>query len=216
MKHIKLFFFGDSICFGQGVSVHKTWVVQISRALENSISNLNITTQNPSINGNTTRMALERMPFDVQSHKPDIVFIQFGLNDCNYWETDNGCSRVSVDAFKNNINEMIDRCFGFGAKHVMLGTNHPTTRTRVNLPHVKFSFETSNQQYNQILREINHSRADIDLLDADSAFKNALSNTNNIKLSDLLLEDGLHLSELGHKIYFESRINYFTSAINKI
>ena len=84
---IRIFFFGDSICFGQGVSPHFTWVTRLSRALDERFSSrADVLTQNPSVNGNTTRMALERMPYDVQSHAPDVLYIQFGLNDCNGWD----------------------------------------------------------------------------------------------------------------------------------
>jgi len=84
---IRIFFFGDSICFGQGVSPHFTWVTRLSRALDERLSSrADVLTQNPSVNGNTTRMALERMPYDVQSHAPDVLYIQFGLNDCNGWD----------------------------------------------------------------------------------------------------------------------------------
>lgn len=213
MEALKLFFFGDSICFGQGVSIHKTWVSRISQKLDEMFPN-NVIAQNPSINGNTTRMALERMPFDVQSHSPDIVFVQFGLNDGNYWETDNGMPRVSLNSFKANLNEIIDRCYASGAKGVMLGTNHPTTRTVNNFPYTNFTFENSNQKYNQAIREVSNSRSDILLLDAEEAFKKILSANNSMQLRDLLLTDQLHLSESGHEVYYSSRIEHFCSIVS--
>src|SRR6516165_6738095 len=88
---IRVFFFGDSICFGQGVSPHRIWVTRLSQRLAASISQTHdLMVQNPSINGNTTRMALDRMAFDVQAHRPDVLIVQFGLNDCNVWESDQG------------------------------------------------------------------------------------------------------------------------------
>ena len=106
---IKIFFFGDSICFGQYTSPHESWVTQISEKLNEVASErqFKILIQNPSVNGNTTRQALERMPYDVQSHEPEILIVQFGMNDCNYWETDRGMQRVNPQSFEANINEII-------------------------------------------------------------------------------------------------------------
>jgi hypothetical protein len=62
-RECKAFFFGDSICFGQGVSPHQVWVARIAADLAATFADAAITVQNPSVNGNTTRAALERMPY---------------------------------------------------------------------------------------------------------------------------------------------------------
>jgi lysophospholipase L1-like esterase len=81
---------------------------------------------NASVNGNTRRQALERMPYEVQSHPLDVLLVQFGMNDCNYWRTYHGLPRVSQAAFRANLAEIIERAFRFGAQRVLLNTNHPT------------------------------------------------------------------------------------------
>ena len=123
----RIVFFGDSICFGQGISPHLIWVARLSREVErryDSSPNALIV-HNSSINGNTTRQALERMPFDVQSHGVDAMVLQFGLNDANFWVTDRGLPRVSESAFCANLEEIIERAVKFGARHIQLHTNHP-------------------------------------------------------------------------------------------
>jgi hypothetical protein len=80
-----------------------------------------------------------------------VLYIQFGLNDCNGWETDRGRPRVSRDAFAANLGEMVDRGRIFGAQQVILGTNHPTTRT-ARLPYVDHTYEKANGTYNAIIR----------------------------------------------------------------
>ena len=86
----KVYIFSDSIGFGQLVSPSETWVNDLSDKLINLKKRYDILLQNPSVNGCTTRQALERLYFDCTSHKPDLVIIQFGLNDCNFWDTDYG------------------------------------------------------------------------------------------------------------------------------
>ena len=63
---MKMVFFGDSIGFGQFVSPSKVWVTRISETLHQESDNLIVS--NPSISGNTTRMVLSRMAYDVQAH----------------------------------------------------------------------------------------------------------------------------------------------------
>jgi hypothetical protein len=57
---------------------------------------------------------LERFPNDLQQHRPDIVTIQFGLNECNCWVSDGGLPRVSEAAYRANLIEMIERARRFG------------------------------------------------------------------------------------------------------
>ena len=98
---VKFAFFGDSICAGQGVSIHRTWAVRLSALLEDALgqSGRGLVTMNPSINGDTTWMALGRIAHDIQNHRVDAIMIQFGMNDANHWDTDLGAPRVSEAAF---------------------------------------------------------------------------------------------------------------------
>ncbi|MBN2642655.1 MAG: SGNH/GDSL hydrolase family protein [Victivallales bacterium] len=198
----KLFFFGDSICFGQGVSPHKTWVTRTAAKLNEEMP-YPVVVANPSINGNTTRMALERMPFDVQSHNPDIVVVQFGLNDCNFWLTDNGMPRVSAKAFIANMEEIVERCFKSGAKFVLVNTNHPTTRDKTVMPNTSYTYQQHNKKYNELLRNAfcNYDSRVL-LIDIEQVFEATAK--QKIPLEKLLLDDELHLSEQGHDVYYQT------------
>jgi len=195
---IRIFFFGDSNCIGQGMSPHFAWVTRLSRALaERFSSRADVLTQNPSVNGKTTRRALERMSYDVQSHAPDVLYIQFGLNDCNGWETDRGRPRVSRDAFAANLGEMVDSGRIFGAQQVILGTNHPTTRT-ARLPYVDHTDEEANGTYNAIIRQVAEAKGTL-LADAEVAFDEAV-NAGEARYVDLVLADQLHRARLRNRL----------------
>ena len=217
---IKIFFFGDSICFGQCTSLHKSWVNLVSSKLGAFAADrkIRIVVQNPSVNGNTTRMALERMPFDVQVHEPDIVIVQFGLNDCNYWETDRGMQRVSPQSFEANINEIITRAFLFGAHCVIVNTNHPTCRDRDILPYSTTTYQQSNEQYNQILRNSVHKHvSNVILNDIEKIFKD-YSNNQRENLMELLMPepDLLHLNDAGNSLYVEHSFPLIKDACESI
>src|SRR5262245_18623684 len=115
---MNIVFFGDSICNGQGLAIHKGWVTRISASLSELPGSRRdeLVVVNSSVNGRTTRQALESMPYEVQRPGVDVIIVQFGMNDCNIWETDRGNPRVSPLAFEANVREIIQRAATFGAR----------------------------------------------------------------------------------------------------
>lgn len=216
----KIFFFGDSICFGQGVSLHKGWVSQIARKLDEiskDFSPYQFLLSNNSINGNTTRLALERMPYEIQSQRPDILITQFGMNDCNYWDSDNGCPRVSIESFRGNMKEIVTRAFLNGTKIVVLNNNHPTLKLE-KMKNSELHYDASNRLYNQAIREV---FKELELKfpgrvlfnDIESKF---IEEMNKTPLNELVLPDKLHLSEKGHNIYYNNVFPTVLRAIENI
>lgn len=195
---LRLAFFGDSICFGQLVSPHHSWVTRLAQRAEQIVSG--IVVQNASVNGDQTRLALERMPKAIQEFRPTMLHVQFGMNDCNVWETDAGNPRVSPAAFGANLAEIIQRGRLFGAITIALHTNHPTTRDAL-LPNVRLTYQEQNAHYNMIIRDIAKAQ-DVALVDIEAAWFERIE-ARKCELADLLLSDGLHLSEPGHDLYFE-------------
>lgn len=203
-KQRRLVFFGDSICVGQGVSIHKGWVTRLAAHISELCERrrIDILVLNASASGNTTRQALERMPYDVQSHGVDWMILQFGMNDCNYWQSDNGLPRVSAPAFAANLAEIIDRASKFGASKILLNTNHPTARSAGIFPWADCSYQQSNAAYNRIIREVAGSRPGrVVLNDVEARFDELIGAGTD--LNSLLLEDGLHISERGHDVYYD-------------
>lgn len=198
---MNIYFFGDSISFGQGISVDLTWVNRMAQELHQQYGRDKVTVINASINGNTTRMALERMPYDIQSHNVDVLVVGFGMNDCNYWVTDKGVPRVSPKAFKANLEEIVERAFHFGAKEVLLRTNHPSPRKDYMI-NTGITYGESNHLYNNIIREIAEDNSQIKFVDIERQF-DRYTMEHGIELRQLTLPDGVHLSLQGHDVYFE-------------
>ena len=198
-----LYIFGDSICYGQLVSPVKTWVAKLTSEIDKN-SNKNFLVQNTGVNGNTTRQALERLHFDITSHKPNYVLVQFGMNDCNYWVTDNNMPRVSKEAFLSNIKEIVNKCLGSGVEHCFLNTNHLSNKGQFE-HYKKISYDDSNKEYNDIIKkafqDLSESTKRITLIDIEQEWVNYINSNKNINLEDLLLEDGIHLSIEGHNLY---------------
>lgn len=204
---LRVVFFGDSICVGQQVSPHRTWVARLAARLEQvaAAAGTGLLAVNASVNGNTTRLALERMPQDVQKDGVDVLLVQFGLNDANYWETDRGVPRVSPEAFAANLAEIVERGYRFGARQVVLHTNHPTARDQAPLPHFGQPYESSNRRYNAIVREVAARLSGrVELTDVEAAFRGRTGDRRE-RLLELLqpAPDWLHPNEAGHDLYLE-------------
>ena len=134
-----IFIFGDSIAYGQLVSVNKTWVHKVANWLGNRY-----VIQNSSIMGNTTRDALNRIYNDVLFRSPNIVYVQFGMNDCNIWQTENGVCRVERKTYISNIDEIVQRCASYNAS-VIIGNNHPSNKNS--------EYNLRNSEYNELIRD---------------------------------------------------------------
>jgi acyl-CoA thioesterase I len=219
-KLIKLYFFGDSVCFGQHVSPHLVFVTRLSALLEEYAAGFDVEleVQNPSVNGNTTRMALERMPYDVQSHHPDILVVQFGMNDSNYWLSDYGHPRVSPQAFESNLEEIVQRAFICGVRRVILNTNHPTGRDLEMMTHADRVYQQSNEEFNQVIRQV-AAKFDRNLVlnDIEAGFKAHIRGERAALISKVLPEpDLLHLSVEGHNLYVELTLPLLKAAIHSI
>lgn len=130
--------------------------------------------------GDTTRLALERFPRDVQNAEPDLVVIQFGQNDANRWQTDRGLPRVSERAFAANVAEMVDRCRTFGAVPYLCSIT-PSTRS----PRHAEDCRTYGAILEGVARECG-----VEVIDVGAGFA-----------ADFLMPDGIHLTPAGHRHY---------------
>ena len=171
---MKIICFGDSITAGQHVHPSETWPALLPGHV-----------QVRTVNGDTTRQALERFPRDVQESGADVVLIQFGHNDANAWDSDQGLPRVSVEAFRANLVEMIARAWQFAIRPILL-TPTPVFRDP--------DYQRRLERYAGIVREVGQGR----LCDVRQVF------SRQPFLSPFLLGDGLHLSREGHRLYADA------------
>jgi len=197
---ITIVFMGDSITEGQYVHHASRWTELVARRIRAAVaSDIDVDSLhffNRGISGETTRQGLERFPRDVQVLEPNVMTLQFGLNDCNCWDTDGGLPRVSEAAYRANLIEMIARARKFGAKHIVLSTNHPTLRFR-KLASGQ-TLEERRLIYNDIVREV-AVETGVVLCDIETVF----ARFHHGELATMLLAepDVLHLSSEGHHHY---------------
>ena len=206
--------------FGELVSPYSNWVNNVLVRIDSMGIPMPLIGINSSINGNTTRMALLRIGSDVQQYRPELVMVQFGLNDANFWITDNGLPRVSRGAFRENLIEIVDRCFACGARRVILNTNHlprlngPCEIKKSNLS--PMSYRDHAKLYNEEIRNAasKYDISDVSVIDIEKIFESkiAISNYDD----DFMLADGVHLSNKGHDIYANAVIDKLVTCIQSV
>ena len=199
---------GDSITVGQFISPTQRWTTLLERSLQESLGTESVEVLNQGLNGETTRGGLERFPVAVQALEPAILTLQYGMNDCNCWQSDKGAHRVSIEAFTANLLEMVDRSRRFGVGDVILITN-PRSLRQARMVNGEL-YEEANARYSQAMREV-AVKAEVTLCDVRAAF----SDLTPEQLEPLLLPppDCLHLTERGHVKYAEIVLPYVQAAL---
>lgn len=210
---VNLVHMGDSITAGQYIDPRLRWTTLVENRLSARYSGtaIKVNALNCGVSGETTRMGLERFPAAVQEAHPDVLTLQYGLNDCNYWATDRGVPRVSEQAFKANLTEMIARVKRFGAKETILATNHVTLRRTpmINGEH----YEEANARYSELVRSVS-AETGVTLCDIRKVF----DSYTEAELEGLLLPypDHLHLSVDGNQVYADAIGHLIEDAIEAI
>ncbi|MGG5462925.1 GDSL-type esterase/lipase family protein [Clostridium sp. B9] len=95
---------GDSLTFGYGVGQENSWVTKIN--------DLNFTTINRGINGDTSTGILSRIYSTLTSAKPDVCVIMCGSNDI--------LMEKSIESIIENIDLMIKDCDSLNIKPVLM------------------------------------------------------------------------------------------------
>lgn len=109
----KIVCYGDSVTAGYGLTRDETFCAGVGGI-------------NKGVSHDDTRRGLKRLQRDVLSLKPDIVIIMFGLGD-SYRDPGAIGLRIPLSEYRQNLNNMIGRITGQGAK-VILMTSNATTR----------------------------------------------------------------------------------------
>lgn len=119
--------FGDSVTFGQHLDPEHAWPAVLARETGWQVVNRGVC-------GDTTRLALERFARDVPPFEPDVVVIQFGLNDCNRWKDGQGLPRVTLPAFRANLEELVARAMLTRGAIPVLVSLTPCTSSSLSSP----------------------------------------------------------------------------------
>lgn len=189
-----LVFFGDSICRGYGAKPGEGWVDLLAARLGTVFPD--VTVSNAGVNGDITTEALQRMNRDVEALHPDLVYFQFGLNDCSWWCRQPGKPWVKPEQYAANLREIAERSLTCGAAAVLAGTNHlPACAGGAETEKTEFASLSHRRRtalYNEILRDTLAGTCGVTIADLERELPPG---------ARIVLPDGLHLSTTGNVLY---------------
>ncbi|NSW54660.1 MAG: hypothetical protein HPY44_01485 [Armatimonadetes bacterium] len=109
--------FGDSVTFGAHMQPGDPYPEQLQRLLCDRYGEGTCRVINAGVGGNTTGAGLARLERDVLAHRPDIVLINFGLNDSV--KTGPDVYTVPLGTYRANLIEMVRRVRQAGSTPIL-------------------------------------------------------------------------------------------------
>lgn len=106
--------FGNSLTAGAGIPPEKSYPSQLQRRLDESGFRYRVI--NAGVSGDTTAGGLRRVDW-VLKNRPQIVIVELGAND--------GLRGLPLDQMHDNLEEIIRRVQGAGAKVILAGMKLP-------------------------------------------------------------------------------------------
>jgi len=166
---------------------------------------------NAGIGDTTTRDALERLDRDVRSRRPELVIVQFGIND-SWIDVDlgNTTPRLTRAEFRNNLRTII-RVLKADGTRVVLMTPNPMRWSdpfyiKAFEPHAELlstaderGIDRLLEEYANDVREVSRSER-VGLVDVYRAFE-SYGREPGKSVNDLLLAgDGIHPNQAGQAL----------------
>ncbi len=179
--------FGDSIT--AGFAVRRGFPSFWKEMLAQKYPDARIELINSGISGDMTVDGLARLDWAVLSYEPDLVTINFGINDC--------VLGLSLNEFEMNLVEMVRRIRAGPASEILLLSSQPLETP----PYDKLVLD-----YYQAIERVAR-RMDVGFVDIYGAWMEHVR--QGILLSSLILPGMDHPNESGYKIIAEELMKLF-------
>lgn len=208
--------FGDSTTAPRGNTV----VYATLLANELSFESGDVKVVNSGIGGNTTKNARDRFEKDVLAHQPDVVVMQFGINDSavDVWKKPPATGpRVALEDYRRNLGEMVRALKQRGTRVVLMTPNpitwtDPLRKLYNSAPYVLDDPDGMNvllRGYAEAVRKLAHEE-DVGLVDIYAAFKTADQMPKH--KPGWLSKDGMHPDDPGHRLVAKLLLEHLVAA----
>jgi acyl-CoA thioesterase-1 len=179
--------FGDSIT--AGYAVRRGFPFFWKSMLQKKYPEAFIELINSGISGDTTLDGLARLDWGVLSYEPDLVTINFGINDC--------VLGLGLQEFKSNLSQMVRRIRSGPGSEILLLSSQPLETP----PYDELVLD-----YYQAIEEVAREM-ETGFVDVYGAWMRRID--QGISLSSLILSGLDHPNEEGYKIIAEEIMTYF-------
>ncbi len=176
------------VAFGDSITAWPGWVSMLYGQIGTNVIN-------SGTSGDTTTHALARIEKDVIEKNPDLVIINFGMNDQALSLTTNK-NLTPIKDYEDNYREIIERIQETGAKIVLVAvhdvcTDKYTVGDGLNYAGTFSDGTTYIDKYNKVVKELADEYG-LGFLDINSLAESELNS---------MILDGIHLNDVGQNNY---------------
>jgi acyl-CoA thioesterase I len=186
-RSVTIVAYGDSIT--AGFAVRRGFPSFWREMLQNKYPKAKIELVNSGVSGDTTLDGLARLDWSVLSYEPDLVTINFGINDC--------VLSLDLEEFEENFVEMVRRIRSGPASEILLLSSQPLETP----PYDKWV-----QDYYQAVERVAREM-DVGFVDVFGAWMERVN--QGTPLSSLILSGLDHPNESGYRIIAEELMKLF-------
>ncbi|HII06856.1 MAG TPA: SGNH/GDSL hydrolase family protein [Methanotrichaceae archaeon] len=190
---VRIVAFGDSIT--AGFAVRKGFDHFWMRLLRQRYPKADVTLTNEGVCGDTSFDGLSRLDWSVIAHRPDLVTVNFGINDMYMG--------FRLEEFKSNLIEITERviegsgCGSASGPEILLLSSEPLTTPR---------FDRIVLSYYQVLEDVAEEMG-VGFVDVCGAWMRKVD--DGVPLNSLILPGLDHPNEAGYKIIAEELMRFF-------
>ena len=179
--------FGDSIT--AGFAVRHGFTVFWKEMLQKKYPDARIKLINSGISGNTTLDGLARLDWDVLAYEPDLVTINFGINDA--------ALGIDLEEFQLNLRQMIMRIRAGPGSEILLLASQP-----LETP----GFDKVVLKYYDSIMDVAEAE-DVGFVDVYAAWMDLVN--QGTPLGSFILAGLDHPNEAGYKVIAETLMKFF-------
>lgn len=213
------------VTFGDSTTATRGDLRIYSRILEEELSGVTII--NAGVGGHNTKHARARFAKDVRAHDPDLVVIQFGINDAavDVWkDPPQQTNRVSLAEYEKNLRHFVDTLKADGAGVILMTPNLLRWTPKMREIYGKPPYDPDDEDgfnrflgsYARVVREL-AAEKELPLVDVYRLFE-TYGESPDRSVDDLLL-DGVHPNEAGQRIVAEGllpQVRKFLDSLAKV
>ena len=202
-RPVRIVAFGDSTTAAHE-GIERVYAQRLADALQARVIKAEII--NAGVGGNTTADASVRFQKDVLEHQPDIVIIQFGLNDSAVDLVEGRTEpRVSKEVYERNLARFVKTLKGRGIRVILMTPNAMLWTDGLKAscgrppydPADRWGFNVFNAKYAASVRQIAKLHT-VPLIDVYQLFLD-YDGVEGQRADDLLL-DGVHPNDKGQRL----------------
>jgi acyl-CoA thioesterase-1 len=186
-KAVRIVAFGDSIT--EGFAVRKGFDHFWMGMLKEKYPKAEITLNNEGVCGDTSFDALARLDWSVIAHAPDLVTVNFGINDMY--------SDIRLGEFKSNLIEIVEKIIEGSKSEILLLSSEPLLTPK---------FDEIVLSYYQILEDVAEEMG-VGFVDVHGAWTRKVA--EGVPLESLILPGLDHPNESGYRIIAEELMRHF-------